>query len=470
MYYCTQCGCPLAFPGWCSSCLSPVTERIRDIHHRAQEAIEIFQRNDILDSISRDQLAAIDSIPREVRELMKGNRQLSEARDAASAAMLEPRWLRENIQLPRVDEVRLEHYIEPWHGLHLKEIEQLTGQLSEGVTAVSLQAQLGAFKPNLEEILNAASYAKSAWRELAANPAASYAFASMATLSEAIRQRPFADETIAAIRSQLGDWRGVVREQELFDQDKRQEFYLHAGMERRLIDLVPETFDAILDATELNPPPPPLRHAYRSADLEEVEEKIEQDGEEKQAESVQSEIEDGEPQAEERHQQAGEVGQSEAGKLQTVGEAGHLEAEERAVTDYRLLFNFESQVRGFIAEVLTKAVGPEWSKQRVPSDCLNNWKERKKARRTGKDPHALLNFADLGDWPKIIQRKDNWPHFKPYFQRQSFVEEAFCRLIPLRNDIAHMRHLTQADRLVLQVEVQQFLAAMQLDESDASGS
>lgn len=264
-----------------------------------------------------------------------------------------------------------------------------------------------------------AASAKAAWSELLSNASARYALAAMSSLREAIEQAPFADETIVALHSQLGDWSGFGLSAELFDQQKRQEVYLRAGLDRRLVDLESQAFDALLGATKLKPArPPAVNHVHASADLAEVV----------------------------------ELGQEE-------------EQEEIAQTceDYRNLYQFEGHLRSFVAGILSGTVGPDWMKKRVPGDCLRAWRERAaKDREAKKQVHPILSYADLGDWPKVICRRDNWPHFEPFFCRKSFVEESFIRLIPLRNDVAHMRPLTKADRLVYYAEIQQLSVAIGL--------
>jgi hypothetical protein len=324
-----------------------------------------------------------------------------------------------------------------WQGLEASEASRMAQRLNEGLEAISRQAELAAFRPKYEELAEMAAHAKPAWSELLTNSAASYAFAALATLREALEQSPFAEATMAALRSQLGDWSDIGLSPEQFDQQKRQEIYLRAGLDPRLINLEPQTFEAMLEATQLRPAtPPPLRRAYVSADLETLETS-----------------DAAEPyrlvKAEEVRKEAVQAGKTEAGE--------ELEQEEslpQNVRDYQRLSRFESQFRGFVSEKLEAAAGPKWFKQRVPSDCLKNWRDRlTKDRDTRNHHHELLSYSDLGDWSKIILRADNWTLFEPYFKRKTFVEESFIRLIPLRNDIAHMRPLTKADRLVFYAEI-----------------
>lgn len=419
--------------------------------------MEILQRHDLYSSLARDQLAAIDSISRVARDATE---RLSGVNDVASAMLGQEKWMRELTQSYGSVGLGLTRQAEPWNGLRPNEIDQLTGQLHVGLDTVAQQAELAAFKPKYEELADVASYATGAWDELAVNPAAGYALATMATLREAIERRPFAEETIAALGSQLGDWSATGLSSDLFDQQKRQAFYLRAGLDRRLIDLEPQTFNAILGATELRWSPPSPRRDHPSADLEPGQLRKKEQPEVVDAETPDHKGEELEPTTEEQL----------LAMLELASEESLLEGDEeldQTAEDFRRLRHFESELRGFIADVLSRAAGPGWIKQRVPGDCLDAWKGRKKEAR--KDVYPLLSYADFGDWSKIIRRNDNWPHFEPYFKRRVFVEESFNRLLPLRNDIAHSRLLTHADRLVFYFETHQFLVAMkspQIEEED----
>lgn len=385
-----------------------------------------IRREDLLTfSSSRDQLTAYDQAMLELtRQLedLRSNMEVIEQRHDLSAKLSKD-----------IDE--------QWQGLRAKlskdidrQWQSLGTRLSEGIDAVSRQAELVAFKPGYEELALMAIRAKPAWGELVTSPTAGYAFAAMATLREAMERGPFAAKTIAALHSQLGNWFGVSLSAELFDQQKRQDVYLRTGLDPRLVDLEQQTFDVLLGATELRPTvpsPEESKDLNESADLNE------------------------DPTAELCKELLVEV----EGDYQ-------VEGLEQAVEDYRFLYSFESQLRSFVTDVLSKIAGPDWVKQRVPPDCLAGWRDRR-----AKDQRArpLPTYADLGDWSKIIQRKDNWPLFKPFFKRPSFVEESFIRLIPLRNDLAHTRPLTKADRLVFYVEIYQLKTAIrkpQVEDDD----
>lgn len=410
----------MPYPGMCRSCMTPLAQRLALIPREVQAAMEAFRENEALRLSAADQLRATETIPRELREALEETHRAG-LHDAISATVAESKRVQqmlESLQPPQSAALEVaRHHLEPWRGLPAADLDRIGSQLRDGLDAVSRQAALAAFRPGYEELATMAARARPAWEELAASQTASYAFAAMASLREAIERAPFAEPAIAALRSQLGDWSAIRLSAELFDQQQRQEVYRRVGFDARLVAVAPATFDAMLGATELRPAkPPPLRRIYVSADLIEIEDD---------------------------------------------------EELERAAEDYRVLYRFESQLRGFVADVLSKEAGSDWVKQRVPPDCLKNWRDRReKDRKAKKHVHPLLSYADLGDWSKIIQRNDNWPLFEPIFRRKVLVEAAFIRLIPLRNDVAHMRPLTEADRLVFYAEIQQLWVAIRKPQDD----
>ena len=62
----------------------------------------------------------------------------------------------------------------------------------------------------------------------------------------------------------------------------------------------------------------------------------------------------------------------------------------------------------------------------------------------------MIAYAGFTDYEQIITRDDNWEKvFKPVFPRKTFVQESFCWIYPIRNDIAHNRIITSDDKLYL---------------------
>lgn len=126
------------------------------------------------------------------------------------------------------------------------------------------------------------------------------------------------------------------------------------------------------------------------------------------------------------------------------------------------LTRFETQLRRFIEERLRDAFGEDWIKHRVPGDIQKKWTEkRQKARDQGERESPLIAYADFTDYVPIITKRDNWNDvFKPFFVRQTAVQESFQRLYPIRICTMHARLITQDDELYLLVETKRILTSI----------
>jgi len=126
---------------------------------------------------------------------------------------------------------------------------------------------------------------------------------------------------------------------------------------------------------------------------------------------------------------------------------------------YDQIFEFENNLRRFIDGAMTKAYGSDWIKHGIPGDMRKEWKDRRdRALKAGMKPCPLIDYADFGDYEKIILRRDNWETvFKSHFPRKEFVQESFQRIHPVRRSTMHCRIITIYDRLFLTVEVRRFL-------------
>ena len=126
------------------------------------------------------------------------------------------------------------------------------------------------------------------------------------------------------------------------------------------------------------------------------------------------------------------------------------------------LQRFESQLRLFIEEQMTKTYGNQWVKHRVPGPMQASWIEkRKKACASGECIHPIIAYADFSDYATIITQKNNWNDvFKPIFGRQTSVQESLQRLYPIRICTMHARMISQDDELSLYVETRRILIAI----------
>ncbi len=125
--------------------------------------------------------------------------QLASIDEAATLSQAEVKLVRgmiEGIEPLQLTDFGVANQIEAWQGLQASEIEKISRQLQESLDVVSRQVKLASFMPKYDEFVGMVSFAKPAWHELLVNPTASYAFAAMASLREAIDQGPFAETTI----------------------------------------------------------------------------------------------------------------------------------------------------------------------------------------------------------------------------------------------------------------------------------
>ena len=135
---------------------------------------------------------------------------------------------------------------------------------------------------------------------------------------------------------------------------------------------------------------------------------------------------------------------------------------ERTNKAHDRLQRFETQIRRFIDERMTKGFGTNWIKRQVPRDIRQSWLEKEqKAREEGGGQHPLIDYADFTDYVPIIIRRDNWAEvFEDVFRRKTSVQESFQRLYPIRICTMHSRAITQDDELYLFVETKHILAAI----------
>jgi hypothetical protein len=127
------------------------------------------------------------------------------------------------------------------------------------------------------------------------------------------------------------------------------------------------------------------------------------------------------------------------------------------------LQRFEFQLRKFIDQSLSKAVGTNWPKQRLPNGLYDKWHFKKSNDKGQGVNWPLITYADFTEYVDIICRSDNWKEvFEPIFKRKEGVRESFQRMYAIRIAIAHARPITNADALYLYVEVKRLLDALPL--------
>lgn len=244
------------------------------------------------------------------------------------------------------------------------------------------------------------------------------AFADIQSMGFALQNIPaFDDRLTELLRIDLGDWQDRIDfPKEIFDDPlARSAFYKGRGFDPALTAFPTDAFSESLDIAGLRGAPPPFIDVY---DYEEVTKEEEQE----------------------------------------VAFARTNAAHDR-------LQRFETQLRQFIDDQMTKEFGDAWVKHRIPGPMRQRWIEKcEKARAQGEADHPLIAYADFSDYVPIITQKDNWDEvFKAVFRRPNFVQESFQRLYPIRICTMHARMITQDDELYLYVEIKRVLSVIEME-------
>jgi len=128
---------------------------------------------------------------------------------------------------------------------------------------------------------------------------------------------------------------------------------------------------------------------------------------------------------------------------------------------YKLLCNFESALRDFIREELSRATDKWWD-ERIPPDVRQSAEERMRKEESippfeplGRHPIFYVSFSD---YRKIILRRDNWHDvFKEVFKDELWIAARLKDLELLRNKVMHSRPLTQREKEKLRLFVDEIL-------------
>jgi hypothetical protein len=240
-------------------------------------------------------------------------------------------------------------------------------------------------------------------------------FAEMQGLGLALRNiQGFEENLSATLRGSLGDWRDPItwRPEILEDFKLRSDFYVGLGFNPRLTEFPLPAFEQSLDIAGFRLDEPPLIAEYGPPipfDLDDDEDGL-----------------------------------------------------DRTNNAHDWLQRLERLLRRFIDEQMTRAVGADWPKHRLPGGFRDRWEEKKrKAKEAGAPDLPLICYADFTDYALIICKSDNWRDvFGPFFRRPEDVRESFQRLHPIRLDTAHARLISQDDELLLYVEVKRLSAAI----------
>lgn len=291
-------------------------------------------------------------------------------------------------------------------------------ELMEAYRADHASELVKHFKDNQDYLRRATEAIRSPWLDVQAQMRSVGAFADIQSIGFALQNIPaFDDRLTELLRIDLGDWQDRINfPKEIFDNPlARSAFYQQRGFDPALTAFPTDAFVQSLDIAGLRGAPPPIIDVY---DYEEVTEDDEQEA-----------------------------------------------AFARTNAAHDRLQRFETRLRQFIDQQMTKACGDQWIKHRVPGSIRQSWIEkREKARAKGEADHPLIAYADFSDYVPIITQKTNWNEvFEPVFRRPTFVQESFQRLYPIRICTMHARMITQDDEIYLYVEIKRVLSAIGID-------
>ena len=143
--------------------------------------------------------------------------------------------------------------------------------------------------------------------------------------------------------------------------------------------------------------------------------------------------------------------------------ASELTPEEAAPgTSYETMFNLENSLRAFIVKELS-SVSKNWIKERVPApQMVEAWKKRmdddSKRPGSSKQNASLIEYSDFYDLVTLIVNRGNWKKcFEKFFGNANVIQAKMYELVPIRNDIAHNRHLSEDNELMLKLYSKQIL-------------
>lgn len=131
-------------------------------------------------------------------------------------------------------------------------------------------------------------------------------------------------------------------------------------------------------------------------------------------------------------------------------------------TPYETMFNLENTLREFVDEQLS-SISKNWLKEKVPDPkMVEGWKNRmddyNKRKTTITKDTKLIEFSDFYDLVTLIVNKGNWKTcFEKHFGNVGVIQAKMYELIPVRNDIAHNRNLTEEDIMMLNLYSSQIL-------------
>jgi hypothetical protein len=135
---------------------------------------------------------------------------------------------------------------------------------------------------------------------------------------------------------------------------------------------------------------------------------------------------------------------------------------KRTEFGYAVLMRFERSLRVFINNKMTEKHGADWPKKRLSPKDYEAWEDKaEKSKSAGRPLEFLIEAADFTDYEGIICRRDDFRNvFAAFFGRPESIRECFNRLRPLRLATMHSRLLTKEDVLYIVSECTRVMQAI----------
>lgn len=365
---------------------------------------EVIRRQENMEKSARKAIELNDRFQKLINEMNRSQEMMC----VALGPMEDLRRAIEDMQTPALKEAAREAQETAERlkaSFYLPELEKLSSlyqQLETGPTGI-----IREYLQRAEDVRQAMAAMRTPWVNLNNQLNSVTGFAKLQGIGHVLRTgRPFDDHISDLIRQDLGDWRTEISwPPEIFtDPLARAHFYKDRGLDSDLTAFPPAAFQQSLELADLVGMPPPLRDRDNAIVNEEA-------------------------------------------------------AFQRTNTAHDWLMRFEVNLRHFINQVMKQKFGDNWVKNKVPGDVLQSWKyKRQRDIDQGISPRAMIEYADFGDYEKIILRRDNWEDvFESFFGHKTYVQESFRRLYPVRICTMHALLITQDDELYLRVEVRRFM-------------
>lgn len=132
-------------------------------------------------------------------------------------------------------------------------------------------------------------------------------------------------------------------------------------------------------------------------------------------------------------------------------------------SDQALIFQLERALRQFVDRELRREFGEKWINSRTPPARLKSWRWRQRlARKNGEQYSPVLDFADFPDLKEIVLSRGHWEisFGRVLRDRDQFIA-AMDRVYIVRKALAHSRHITPEQRLILRCAARYILSLIQ---------